>query len=87
MALSEKQVAVIKGMLARGDRQHHIAAYFDVNSGRIAEINTGQKWAEVVVDCGPLPPSGPYLLIPKNGGSFTDLLRELNRREELKDGE
>lgn len=39
--LSAEQAAVIKARLARGDKQHDIAATFGVNGGRIAEIKTG----------------------------------------------
>ena len=41
--LDEDDAAVVKGMLARGDRQHDIAAWFGVNGGRIGEISTGAK--------------------------------------------
>jgi hypothetical protein len=30
MALSEGEIATVKGMLLRGDKQHDIAAYFGV---------------------------------------------------------
>lgn len=60
--LDEDAAAVVKGMLARGDRQHDIAAWFGVNGGRIAEISTGTKFAEVKpADAADLPPPGPYL--------------------------
>lgn len=59
--LTERDAAVVKGMLARGDRQHDIAAWFGVNGGRIAEISTRQKFASVVpVERDNLPPPGPY---------------------------
>ena len=59
--LSETDAATVKAMLARGDRQHDIAAWFGVNSGRIAEIASGQKFREVVPrDGSNLPPPGPY---------------------------
>jgi hypothetical protein len=32
-ALDEAEVAIIKGMIARRDRQHDIAAWFGVNAG------------------------------------------------------
>ncbi len=50
-------------MLARGDRQHDIAAYFGVNAGRVAEISTGDNDypnAEPLPE-DELPPPGPYL--------------------------
>lgn len=59
--LSERDAAVVKGMLARGDRQHDIAAWFGVNGGRIAEIATRRKFRSVVPEQGAyLPPPGPY---------------------------
>lgn len=33
---------MVKGMLVRGDKQHQIAAHFNVNGGRIAEVATGK---------------------------------------------
>ena len=59
--LTEQDAAIIKGMLARGDRQHDIAAWFGVNPGRIAEINKRQKFRHVAPATNNLPPSGPYL--------------------------
>ena len=59
--LTDRDAAIVKGMLARGDRQHDIAAWFGVNGGRIAEIATGQKFGSVTsVGQANLPPSGPY---------------------------
>ena len=52
----------MKGMLARGDRQHDIAAWFGVNSGRIAEIAKGKVHRNVqAARKEKLPPPGPYL--------------------------
>lgn len=59
--LDEADAAIVKGMLARGDRQHDIAAWFGVNGGRIAEISTGAKFTEVKATNEDLPPVGPYL--------------------------
>lgn len=61
ITLTPDDVAIIKGMLSRGDRQHDIAAWFGVNGGRIAEIATGQKFrlVEPRMDAN-LPPAGPY---------------------------
>jgi hypothetical protein len=59
--LTGRDAAVVKGMLARGDRQHDIAAWFGVNGGRIAEIANGAKFPEVLIDVSNnLPPRGPY---------------------------
>jgi hypothetical protein len=62
MSLTETEAMIAKGMLARGDRQHDIAVWFGVNGGRIADISTGKKFANLPsapVE-GLLPP-GPYL--------------------------
>jgi hypothetical protein len=62
ITLSSDDAAVIKGMLARGDRQHDIAAWFGVNGGRIAEIAIGDKFPNVAAaPASELPPPGPYL--------------------------
>ena len=61
ISLTEYDAAIIKGMLARGDRQHDIAAWFGVNGGRIAEISKGDKFSNVPLQTDNLPPSGPYL--------------------------
>ncbi|MBH5398577.1 hypothetical protein HZZ13_12360 [Bradyrhizobium sp. CNPSo 4010] len=62
MALNNGEIAVVKGMLLRGDRQHDIAAYFGVNGGRIAEISTGQTGSGVAASApNELPPAGPYM--------------------------
>ncbi len=59
--LSERDAAIVKAMLARGDRQHDIAAWFGVNSGRIGEIASGRAHRGVHPESGSnLPPPGPY---------------------------
>lgn len=74
--LDEDDAAIVKGMLARGDRQHDIAAWFGVNGGRIAEISTGAKFEKVrAADLGELPPPGPYL----SGRQSTELLSALRQ--------
>jgi hypothetical protein len=74
MSLTEKDIAIAKGMLLRGDDQHHIAALFGENAGRIAEISNGMKPPNGEIhrvergrDINPapadeLPPPGPYFL-------------------------
>lgn len=59
--LSEKDASIVKGMLHRGDRQHDIASWFGVNSGRIAEISVRRKFSNVLMTRDNLPPVGPYL--------------------------
>jgi hypothetical protein len=59
--LSAQEAAIAKAMIARGDRQHDIAAWFGVNGGRIGEIASGRKFSGVMPDAqGNLPPPGPY---------------------------
>jgi hypothetical protein len=61
--LSAADAALVKGMLARGDRQSDIAAYFMVNSGRVSEVNTGKAHHHVARAAQDrLPPPGPYNL-------------------------
>jgi hypothetical protein len=60
--LKADDATLIKGMLARGDRQHDIASWFGVNGGRIAEIATGAEFGSVpMASAEILPPRGPYL--------------------------
>jgi hypothetical protein len=56
-----EDAAIVKGMLARGDKQSDVAAYFGANSGRIAETNIGRRYATVMPAPLPLPPSGPHI--------------------------
>lgn len=72
--LDDDDATIVKGMLLRGDRQHDIAAWFGVNGGRIAEISTGAKFAEVKpAKQTELPPQGPYL----SGRQSAELLAQL----------
>jgi hypothetical protein len=62
MPLNDAEIAIVKGMLVRGDRQHDIAAYFGVNGGRIGEISTGQTGSSMTAaPAEDLPPAGPYM--------------------------
>lgn len=62
ISLLSEDASLIKGMLARGDREHDIAAYFGVNGGRISEIATRSKFATIAAaPAEELPPSGPYV--------------------------
>jgi len=62
ISLNSADAAIVKGMLARGDRQHDIAAWFGVNGGRVADIKTGKAFVEVSqVAAAKLPPPRPYL--------------------------
>ena len=62
MAFNSGEVSIVKGMLTRGDAQHHIAAYFGVNSARINDIKQGTVGVGVnAAPANELPPPGPYL--------------------------
>jgi hypothetical protein len=67
MALGIDQVAIVKGMLARGDKQHDIAAYFGVNGGRIAEVAGGVRFPDVspASQENLPPPRQPRFIDPK----------------------
>lgn len=63
ITLGYRETCIVKGMLARGDRQHDIASYFGVNGGRIGEIATGDcsyPSAQASAEAD-LPPPGPYM--------------------------
>jgi hypothetical protein len=79
VTLDSDDAAIVKGMLARGDRQHDVAAWFGVNGGRIAEIATGAKFREVLkASASDLPPSGPYL----SGRQVQELVAKLSANSE-----
>lgn len=62
--MTKEDAAIVKGMLARGDKQQWIVAWFggDLNPGRIAEIATGAKFSDVIAASAEyLPPVGPYV--------------------------
>ncbi len=58
MALSNKEASIVLGMLARGDAQHDIAAWFGENGGRIAEIAGGAYGSISAAPQAELPPRG-----------------------------
>ncbi len=62
LTITERDAALIRGMIKRGDRHHDIAAFFGLNQGRIAEVKNGKRFPEVLpVNADELPPRGPYL--------------------------
>lgn len=52
--LTPEDIGVIKARLLRGDLQHRIAAAYDINSGRISEINTGKRFQGIQPNMEPL---------------------------------
>ncbi|TVV76572.1 hypothetical protein [Sphingomonas solaris] len=59
ISLYKSDARVILGMVARGDRDHDIAAWFGVNQGRIAEVKSGEYGDLEMAPAHDLPPSGP----------------------------
>ena len=57
MALTNKEASIVLGMAARGDSEHRIAAHFDVNQGRVAEIKGG-SYGSIPAASEGLPPTG-----------------------------
>ncbi|KJS34163.1 MAG: hypothetical protein VR70_18465 [Rhodospirillaceae bacterium BRH_c57] len=45
--LTPKEVASIKARIFNGEKQHRIAADYDLNQGRISEIKTGKRFADI----------------------------------------
>ena len=45
--LTHHDVSIIKARLSRGEFQHRIAADYGLNQGRICEIATGKRFAQV----------------------------------------
>lgn len=56
-ALTAQNAALVKGMQARGDREHDIAAWFGVNPARIADVKSGETFAGAQA-ANILPPTG-----------------------------
>jgi hypothetical protein len=63
MSFTYKETQIVKGMIARGDKQHDIAAYFGVNGGRVGEVSSGKcdYPAAPPASADKLPPPGPYV--------------------------
>jgi hypothetical protein len=59
MALTHKDATIVMGMLARGDKNQDIAAWFGENPARIVEIENGQAFGTVSAAAATdLPPKG-----------------------------
>jgi hypothetical protein len=59
ISLTNKDATLVLGMVARGDRDHDIAAWFGVNQGRIAEVKSGSHGQLTMAPAHELPPKGP----------------------------
>ena len=58
MALTINDARIIIGMLARGDKQHDVAAYFGENQARIVEAANGDFGTVEAAPANELPPKG-----------------------------
>lgn len=62
--LTDDDVALVKGMIRRGDIKHAIAQYFGVNPGRVYDAVRLPKYAAIEpADVSRLPPPGPYVVV------------------------
>lgn len=59
MSLSQSEGRIIMGMLARGDKNHDIAAWFGENPARVAEVKDGTMFGVLpAAPASDLPPKG-----------------------------
>jgi hypothetical protein len=57
--VTSNDVPIVLGMVARGDRNHDIAAWFGFNQGRIKECKDGKYGTPAAAHISGLPPKGP----------------------------
>lgn len=58
MALNNKDASIILGMLARGDHNQDIAAWFGENPARVVEVKDGMFGSISAAPASELPPKG-----------------------------
>jgi hypothetical protein len=58
MALTINDAKIAIGMLARGDNQHDVAAWFGENQARIVEASQGKFGTTEAAPASELPPKG-----------------------------
>ncbi len=58
MAFTNREASIVFGMVARGDKDHDIAAWFGENQGRIAEVKGGSHGTVSAAPTSELPPKG-----------------------------
>ena len=59
MAMTTHDAKIAIGMLARGDNQHDVAAWFGENQARIVEASQGKFGTTEAAASSELPPKGP----------------------------
>lgn len=81
MGFTYRETQTVKGMLARGDKQHDIASYFGVNGGRVAEVASGNcdYPNALALEEAKLPPAGPYV----GAKTVHEIVESLREAEEL----
>jgi hypothetical protein len=63
--LTGDDARIVKGMIARGDKNEAIASYFGVNQRAISHIRSKKKFPETgKANATELPPPGPYGVDP-----------------------
>ena len=58
MSFTNREAAIVLGMVNRGDKRHDIAAWFGENQARIAEIEQGSHGSIAAAPASDLPPKG-----------------------------
>jgi hypothetical protein len=82
--------SIVKGMILRGDAIHDVAAWFGINSGRIANVKNaraeGAKWKDVPpAPAHSLPPPGPYsYFTSRPGATLAEQLQQALASQDLK---
>lgn len=79
---NEADASIVKGMIVRGDPIHDVAAWFGVNSGRIANVKNARAEGAKYRDVPPapreaLPPPGPYsYFTPRPGMTIAEQVQQ-----------
>ena len=74
--LTDIDAALAKGMLKRGDKQHHIASYFGVDARAVSHIKNGKTFPNVSeAKSLDLPPPGPYRPDPLYSAFYREMVR------------
>lgn len=88
MPLTTNDAKIIIGMVARGDKQHDIAAWFGENQARIVEAANGDYGTHEAAPADQLPPKGaPGPKGRRLRGDVTkaiELIKDGNAEEALK---
>ena len=74
--LEPDDIPIVRGMIARNDRRHDIAAWFGVNQGRIKGAEDGDYGDVDPAPAAELPPSGPPGI---KGRHLRDAVEEFQR--------